>query len=429
MRKGWSYLPLATPLILMLAGCGDGSDPRPILEKIVPASAYSDTQTSFSLLGESFRPPVEVDTYSGAAGVVPAPYQISFDPTRPTAGRRSVPAMSPTWYDKTRIDAVLPAGLPAGIYTVGVRDATGQPILPALTFSSLGPDIDPPRIVFLQPAPMSAVRPGEQVVVVASIDDGAGHPLGAHETVSSPGLGMQTLQDCTIDEQDLCTFMFTAPDTGPLPLRIDIRVDAQDSLHNASTGYLSIFAAQAPTITSVVPNQGTTLGGTSITVKGQGFIGGRWQIVIDGVPIGAVSATGDTIQGITAAHVPGDATVTVSNGDSTTNGSGFTFIPPPIVKLVDPPTARPTQPTLIDVAGNGFRPATQFYWIQNGFRQDIPFASSSNPSPALPYARLVNQFRATLYLQPGAGTITIGATDPVSGDSQLLNAFTFDSAP
>ena len=351
--------------------------------QIVPASAYSDTQTSFSLIGENFRPPVEVDTYSGAAGVVPAPYQISLEPTRPIAGRRSVPAMSPTWHDQSRIDAVLPAGLPAGIYTVDVRDATGQPILPALTFSSLGPDIDPPRIVFLQPAAASAVRPGEQVVVVARIDDGAGRPLSAQGSVSSPGLDTQTLPPCVIDDQDLCAFAFTAPDTGSLPsLPIDIRVDAQDSLHNASTGYLSIFAAPAPTITSVVPDQGSTLGNTSITVSGQGFIGGRWQIMIDGVPIRTVSATSrHTIQSITAAHVPGGATVTVSNGDSTTNGYGFTFIPPPILKLVDPPS-RSRDATNPDRRGRQRVPAeTQFYWIQaggDGSHQVIPLASDPN---------------------------------------------------
>jgi hypothetical protein len=218
-------------------------------------------------------------------------------------------------------------------------------------------------------------------------------------------------------------------------LQIAIRVDAEDDLHNASTGYLSICAEPAPTITSIVPDEGRTEGGTSITVNGQSFICGSWKIAIDGVLIDStISAAGDTITGITRAHIPGGATVTVSDGDTATSGYLFTFIPPPIVKLVDPPRAPATQPTQIDVAGNGFRPETQFYWAQDatqggGLRQPIPLVADSNLSPTVPYARLITPFRATLFLLPGSGTITIGATDPVSGDSQLANAFTFGPAP
>jgi hypothetical protein len=62
-------------------------------------------------------------------------------------------------------------------------------------------------------------------------------------------------------------------------------------------------------------------------------------------------------------------------------------------------------------------------------RQPIPLVADSNLSPTVPYARLITPFRATLFLLPGSGTITIGATDPVSGDSQLVNAFTFGPAP
>jgi hypothetical protein len=55
--------------------------------------------------------------------------------------------------------------------------------------------------------------------------------------------------------------------------------------------------------------------------------------------------------------------------------------------------------------------------------------AGSTPSPAPPFARLINQFHVTLYLLPGSGTITIIAYDPVSGLSPLLGTFTFDPPP
>ncbi len=158
-------MPLPAPptliIVLMLAGCGANGDATSKLQQIYPASAYSDAPIKVSLLGSSFHPPVRVDTYSGAADVAPAPFQISLDPLRPIAGRRSVAAINPIWKAETQIDTTLPAGLLAGSYTVSLHDAGGNTISSSATYTSLGPDIDPPHIVFLQPPADTTFAPGD----------------------------------------------------------------------------------------------------------------------------------------------------------------------------------------------------------------------------------------------------------------------------
>jgi hypothetical protein len=138
------------------------------------------------------------------------------------------------------------------------------------------------------------------------------------------------------------------------------------------------------------------------------------------------------ITAVTTAHVPGDANVAVSNGDSVSDSARFTFIPPPILKLIDPAHAFVDTPTIdIDISGNNFRPETEFFWIQGetGNPNPIPYAPSANVSPVPPYERLYPPSRVTLTLLPGTGTITIGAHDPISGTSTLVDAFTFDPVP
>src|SRR5581483_11692005 len=105
MRKERSFLPLAAPLTLIsvVAGCEAGGNKTPTLDQISPASAYSDVPVAVSLIGGPFHPPVRVDTYAGSADLAPSPFQISLEPLRPVAGRRTVAAIDASWIDQGRI--------------------------------------------------------------------------------------------------------------------------------------------------------------------------------------------------------------------------------------------------------------------------------------------------------------------------------------
>jgi hypothetical protein len=108
---------------------------------------------------------------------------------------------------------------------------------------------------------------------------------------------------------------------------------------------------RTPQITSISPNQGTTFGGTSVTVTGSNFADPA-TVLVGGVPAtNVVVADSTTIRAVTGAHAAGavDVTVTAASGSGTLRGS-FTYVtptvnnePPRLVSLVAQGT-RPRQP-------------------------------------------------------------------------------------
>lgn len=113
-------------------------------------------------------------------------------------------------------------------------------------------------------------------------------------------------------------------------------------------------AANAPTVSAVVPGQGSYLGGTAITITGTGFLAGA------GVTIGGTAATGITvvsatqITATTPAGVVGAAVVRVTNtdGQAGTLGGAFTYLgPPPMVASVSPVSGTSLGDTLITITG------------------------------------------------------------------------------
>ncbi len=106
-----------------------------------------------------------------------------------------------------------------------------------------------------------------------------------------------------------------------------------------------------PTVTSVAPTSGTTLGGAAVTISGTNFIDGAT------VTFGGTAATGVTVNSSTSitattpVHTAGAADVVVTNADTQigTLAGGFTYVPPPTVTSVAPssgPTAGGTVVTL-----------------------------------------------------------------------------------
>ncbi len=83
-------------------------------------------------------------------------------------------------------------------------------------------------------------------------------------------------------------------------------------------------------VTSISPVSGEVAGGTTVTIKGNGFVTGAT------VAIGGVAATGVVVGGatsltaVTGAHATGlaDVTVTIPGPQSATLAQGFFFVPP-----------------------------------------------------------------------------------------------------
>ncbi len=116
-------------------------------------------------------------------------------------------------------------------------------------------------------------------------------------------------------------------------------------------------AAPAPTVTSVSPALGPSVGGTAITVSGSGFVAGA-SVTIGGTPATSiVVASASQITAVTPAGTPGAAVVTVTNLDtqSSTLSGGFTYqYPAPTTGIVAPNTGSSAGGTAITITGTGF---------------------------------------------------------------------------
>ena len=98
------------------------------------------------------------------------------------------------------------------------------------------------------------------------------------------------------------------------------------------------YAYDSPTLTSISPSTGSTVGGTTITLTGTQFAAGAT------VSVGGVSATSVTVVSATSitAITPagsGAASVTVTRNGLTTAGQTFTYVGPPLAISTDTATA------------------------------------------------------------------------------------------
>ena len=118
------------------------------------------------------------------------------------------------------------------------------------------------------------------------------------------------------------------------------------------------YTNPAPTVSTILPNTGTTAGGTAVTITGTGFLSGAT------VSLGGTSATGVTvvrstsITATTPAHAVGSVNVVVTNTDAQfgtlTNGYTYTSNPAPTVSTILPNTGTTAGGTAVTITGTGF---------------------------------------------------------------------------
>jgi hypothetical protein len=121
---------------------------------------------------------------------------------------------------------------------------------------------------------------------------------------------------------------------------------------------LYIYVAP-PTVTSIAPNSGPTLGGTAVTITGTNYTSATT------VTLGGTAATGvtvlnaTTITAVTPAHAVGVINVTVTTSGGAGTGSGlYTYVAPPTVTSIAP-NSGPTQGgTAVTITGTNFTSAT-----------------------------------------------------------------------
>jgi len=112
-------------------------------------------------------------------------------------------------------------------------------------------------------------------------------------------------------------------------------------------------------INSISPSSGAIVGGTSVTITGANFTGAT-SLTFDG--IAATSFTivnSNTITCITPARSAGAVGIIVTNGGGPSDAfSSFTYIAPPVISSISPPSGSTDGETNVTITGTNFTGAT-----------------------------------------------------------------------
>ena len=174
--------------------------------------------------------------------------------------------------------------------------------------------------------------------------------------------------------------------------------------------------AAPPTVSSISPTSGPTLGGTVVTITGTNLnnpsavkFGGSNAAVI--TPISATQMTAVAPAGSAGAQ---DVRVTTPGGTSATSSADrFTFVPPPTVTGVSPSSGPAAGGTSVTITGTDFAGASAVHF---GAGQAAGFS-------------VVDSTQITATSPAGAGTADVTVTTP-SGTSATgaADQFTYDVA-
>ncbi|MER5430680.1 IPT/TIG domain-containing protein [Streptomyces sp. NPDC002588] len=247
-----------------------------------------------------------------------------------------VPVASFTVLDATAISAVTAPSTPVtGTVTVTTSVGTGS----GGTFGYLAP-----LPVIHANAPTSGPISGGTAVTIT----GTGFTSTTAVRIAGvPVTDFAVLSDTTLD-------VITAsspPASGP------IAVTARGGTASGG-GYT--YLAEPPQVTGIIPNSGSTQGGTTVTITGSGFTDVT-GVAVAGVPVASFTVLDATaISAVTAASAPVSGPVSVADAGDSGFGSLFTYLAPvlPVVAAVDARTGPAAGGTQVIVTGTGFTGAT-----------------------------------------------------------------------
>ena len=142
----------------------------------------------------------------------------------------------------------------------------------------------------------------------------------------------------------------------------------------ASTGGAEYTYVTPPTVTSVTPAQGTTLGGSAIVkIKGTGFVEEAKVKIGTGEATGVTVVSATEITATTAAGTAGkDEVVVTDKKGMSSGGLSFSYVAPPAVVSISPEEGSTVGGTSVKIKGTGFlkgstvtigKAATSVTWV------------------------------------------------------------------
>jgi hypothetical protein len=169
-----------------------------------------------------------------------------------------------------------------------------------------------------------------------------------------------------------------------------------------------------PTVSSVSPNSGSTLGGTAVTITGTNFATGATVTFGSAAATNVVVVSSTSITATTPAGSAGAVTVTVTNPGALSGNlaSGFTYVVVPTVSSVSPNNGAAAGGTAVTITGTNFATGAA-----------VTFGGTAATSVVVVSA---TQITATTPAH-AAGAVTVIVT--VNGQSgSLSNGFTYNAA-
>ena len=127
----------------------------------------------------------------------------------------------------------------------------------------------------------------------------------------------------------------------------------------ANSLFTYVTPANAPSISSVSPATGSTLGGTTVTITGTNFSGAT-SVTFGGTPAASVSSVSATsITAVTPARSAGAASVVVTTPQGSNEANSlFTYVAPPTVTGISPASGTTLGGTSVTITGTNFTGAT-----------------------------------------------------------------------
>ncbi|MGH7019824.1 MAG: IPT/TIG domain-containing protein [Brevundimonas sp.] len=290
------------------------------------------------------------------SGVMPA--------AGPTAGGNSVVITGYDFAGVTGVSGVRFGGTNAVSYTVDNNNRITA-VVPANTAGSTNITITAKGVV--SPDNLSSQYTYIAAPTVTSISPTSG-PTGGGRTVIITGTGFSaapatgavkfgaTNATYTINSNTQITATSPANSAGVY----DITVTTSGGTSATSAADQFTYVA-APTVTSISPTSGPSMGGTSVTITGTNFSG------VTAVTFGATAASGFTVNSatqITATAPAGsagtvDVRVTAGGGTSATSvADQFTYLAAPTVTSISPSSGPSTGGTSVTISGTNLSGVT-----------------------------------------------------------------------
>lgn len=130
---------------------------------------------------------------------------------------------------------------------------------------------------------------------------------------------------------------------------------AESVFSPAEKGKDQAVSAVAPRVTKIEPAQGSTSGGTKVTISGMG-LNSASRVTFDAVPAASMIVDSDTsVTAVAPAHSPGPVDIGVANsaGQESCLAKAFTYVDL-AVNSITPSQGPQAGGTLITIQGNGF---------------------------------------------------------------------------